>query len=425
MVVPPEFLKSLTKRLGVSEGELQVLLDTLEGEDLSAIAQKLGVQRNALQKRLGEVYKKFRIEGSGPGKFAKLQKIILEEYQKQVNQQKTPEKTIDLRDAPVVGTFFDRTEELTQGTTYLIKERYPIVAICGMGGMGKSVFAVRLVEQIADDYDYIFWRNLSLRSLPTLDNLIHDLISFFNPQDTEKEGNHLSSSADLIEHFRRDRCLVILDNYESLFQSQTFAGYYQPNYESYGELIKQIAQTRHQSNLLIISRETPLELMSLVGDKLQNPMIILKGLTQNGINQLLTQKGINPDETTLNQLMKHSSGHPVALNQLAFTVQTLFDGNLPDLLKQDTIFISEIMSNYLSKQLDHLSALEREIIEQLAVVSEGLTLTEIQNTLSQVNNLSEVMTALSSLNRRYLLEKVTHGTSTRFTIIPILKQYVN
>lgn len=33
MVVPPEFLKSLTKRLGVSEGELQVLLDTLEGED--------------------------------------------------------------------------------------------------------------------------------------------------------------------------------------------------------------------------------------------------------------------------------------------------------------------------------------------------------------------------------------------------------
>ena len=322
----------------------------------------------------------------------------------------------------MVGTFFDRTEELTQGTTYLIKERYPIVAIWGMG---KSVFAVRLVEQIADDYDYIFWRNLSLRSLPTLDNLIHDLISFFNPQDTEKEGNHLSSIADLIEHFRRDRCLVILDNYESLFQSQTFAGYHQPNYESYGELIKQIAQTRHQSNLLIISRETPLELMSLVGDKLQNPMIILKGLTQNGINQLLTQKGINPDETTLNQLMKHSSGHPVALNQLAFTVQTLFDGNLPDLLKQDTIFINEIMSNYLSKQLDRCSALEREIIEQLAVVSEGLTLTEIQNTLSQVNNLSEVMTALSSLNRRYLLEKVTHGTSTRFTIIPILKQYVN
>jgi hypothetical protein len=93
MVVPPEFLKSLTKRLGVSEGELQVLLDTLEGEDLNAIAQRLGVQRNALQKRLGEVYKKFQIEGAGPGKFAKLQKIILEEYQKQINDlQKEAEK---------------------------------------------------------------------------------------------------------------------------------------------------------------------------------------------------------------------------------------------------------------------------------------------------------------------------------------------
>jgi len=430
MVVPPEFLKKFTKRLGVSESELEVLLDTLEGEDLNTIAQKLGIQRNALQKRLGEVYKKFRIEGSGPGKFAKLQKILLEEYQKQLNDLKTAnQKTsaIEWKEAPVVGTFFDRASALTQVQDWLTKERLPLMAILGMGGVGKSVFAVKVVESIAQHYDYILWRNLSLHSLPSLSTLITDLITHFrSSQEIENNPENPSLIADLIEHLRRDRCLIILDNYETLFQPKNFAGYYQSGYENYRELFKQITQTRHQSNLLLISRETPLELMSLMGNNVASGMITLKGLTENGIKELLTEKGIEDiDRNTISQLIKNYSGHPVAINQLAITSQTLFNGNLNDLLQQNTIFVGEIISSYFSEQIERLSPLEKEIIEHLALASEGLTLTEIQNHLSASHDLSHIMTALSSLNRRCLLEKLNNNDKiTQFTLMPMLKKYL-
>lgn len=424
MVIPPEFLKKFTKRVGVSDSELEVLLDTLEGEDLSAIAQKLGIQRNALQKRLGEVYKKFRIEGSGPGKFAKLQKILLEEYEKYIRQgnpDSTESNHFQWGDVPIVSTFCDRATELTQAQKFLIQERFPLVAVLGMAGMGKSVFTVRLVEQIASNYDYVIWRNLSLRSVPTLESLLTDLMRCFQ---SSQESDTQPVIADLIQQLQRDRCLVILDNFESLFQPQNFAGYYQSGYENYGELLKQITQTHHQSSLLLLSRETPLELMSLTGGTSTTPMITLKGLTRDGIEQLLSEKGLNcQDDTIFSQLLDHYSGHPVAINELAITVQTLFAGNFNDLLQDNSIFVGEIMSHYFSQQLQRLSPLEKEVIEHLA--SESLTLKEIQNSFSENKDLSYLMAALNSLNRRCLLEKLTDNDITRFTIIPSLKKYIS
>jgi len=431
MVVPPEFLRSLTKRLGVSDSELEVLLNTLEGEDLSAIAQRLGVQRNALQKRLGEVYKKFRIEGAGPGKFAKLQKIILEEYQKQVHHlQKETEKSeknhIDWGEAPVVGTFFGRTTELRTLQQYLREERCPLVALLGMGGIGKSAIATRLVEKMADDYDYIIWRNLALRSRPTLETLLRDLIACFrHSQQVDTTSQDSPLIADFIQELRTSRCLVILDNFESLFQTKNFASYYQPGYENYGEFLKQVAQTRHQSSVLLLSRETPLELMALAGDELPTRVMKVKGLAEPTVRELLNQKGIAVcDLNVLYQLMTDYSGHPVAINQLITTVQTLFDGYLGDLLEENTIFVGEMLAQYFTEQLQRLSVLEQQVIDPLAVATSGLTLKEIQSQLPEINDLSYVMTALNSLNRRCLLEKLTENQITRFTLIPTLKKYV-
>ncbi|MFP4134995.1 MAG: NACHT domain-containing protein [Halothece sp.] len=430
MVIPPEFLKKFTKRLGVSDGELEVLLDSLEGEDLSAIAQRLGIQRNALQKRLGEVYKKFNIDGTGPGKFAKLQKILLEEYEKYINnregnQDSTESNHFQWGDAPVVKTFADRATELTQAQDFLIQERSPLVAVLGMAGIGKSVFAVRLVEQIASNYDYVIWRNLSLRSVPILETLLTDLMRCF-PSSQETEADTPPVIGDLIQQLQRDRCLIILDQFETLFQENNWAGYYQSGYENYGELLKQITQTHHQSSLLLLSRETPLELISLTGGTPTTAMITLKGLTRDGIEQILSEQGLNcQDDTIFSQFLDHYSGHPVAINELAITVQTLFAGNFKDLLQDNSIFVGEIMSHYFSQQLQRLSPLEKEVIEHLALTSEGLTLQDIQNNCSEKKDLSYIMAALNSLNRRCLLEKFTDKETTRFTIIPSLKKHIS
>ncbi|MGI0479460.1 hypothetical protein ACN4EE_01585 [Geminocystis sp. CENA526] len=81
-MIPAKFLQNITKHFGITEGESEVLNRAIQGESLDDIAKDLGISKDALQKRLGEVYKKFQIFGFGPGKLAKLQQRLVEEYQK-------------------------------------------------------------------------------------------------------------------------------------------------------------------------------------------------------------------------------------------------------------------------------------------------------------------------------------------------------
>lgn len=81
-MIPQDFLKNVTKRLGVSQTELEALEEALKGQNVDEIASKLEVTREAIQKRLGEIYKKFQIPGRGPGKLTRLQQQLMEEYQK-------------------------------------------------------------------------------------------------------------------------------------------------------------------------------------------------------------------------------------------------------------------------------------------------------------------------------------------------------
>lgn len=81
-MIPTKFLQNITKHFSITEGESEVLSRAIQGESIDDIAKDLGISKDALQKRLGEVYKKFQIFGFGPGKLAKLQQRLVEEYQK-------------------------------------------------------------------------------------------------------------------------------------------------------------------------------------------------------------------------------------------------------------------------------------------------------------------------------------------------------
>ncbi|MFP3423338.1 hypothetical protein R0K19_28645, partial [Bacillus sp. SIMBA_161] len=73
---------------------------------------------------------------------------------------------------------------------------------------------------------------LSLRGIPSLETLLRDLMACFrHSQEIETNDDHPPLIADLIEEFRSSRCLVILDNFESLFQPNNLASHYQAGYE--------------------------------------------------------------------------------------------------------------------------------------------------------------------------------------------------
>ena len=65
---------------------------------------------------------------------------IAENTQPQIHQ--------DLRDAPDISSFYNRTSELATLQEWILQERCCLVAILGIRGIGKTAIALHLLPQI-------------------------------------------------------------------------------------------------------------------------------------------------------------------------------------------------------------------------------------------------------------------------------------
>jgi len=131
---------------------------------------------------------------------------------------------IDLGDAPEILTFYDRTSQLTTLENWVLANRTHLITILGLAGSGKSAIALQLIPQIHHQFDCIIWR--SLRNSPPLSALETDLIKFLG----DRQQTELPS---IIEYLRSYRCLIVLDDVQTIFSSQQLAGRRYRNSRSY------------------------------------------------------------------------------------------------------------------------------------------------------------------------------------------------
>src|SRR6266496_6141783 len=52
----------------------------------------------------------------------------------------------------------------------------------------------------------------------------------------------------VLTHLRASRCLIVLDNLETLFRPGATTGEYLPGYQDYGQLLRGLATTAHRSS---------------------------------------------------------------------------------------------------------------------------------------------------------------------------------
>lgn len=84
----------------------------------------------------------------------------------------------DLSEAVDVSSFYGRTTELALLEQWILQDNCRLIALLGMGGIGKTALSVKLAHQIKDKFDYITWR--SLRHAPPINYLIAQLIQFLS-----------------------------------------------------------------------------------------------------------------------------------------------------------------------------------------------------------------------------------------------------
>jgi hypothetical protein len=336
---------------------------------------------------------------------------------KQTLETKTSNRA-DWDDAIDVSIFYGRTQELTTLQTWIIQDRCRLVTLLGMGGIGKTSLSVKLSEEIQREFDCLIWR--SLRDAPPIDEFLTTLIQFLSQeQDLNLPTSTGGKLSRLIELLKRSRCLIILDNFETVLQSSKRAGTYRKGYEMYGELLNRLGEIAHQSCLVLTSREKPQEIATLEGDRLPVRTLPLAGLDVAAGQYILDAKGLQGAVDDLEQLVAHYRGNPLALKMAASSIQDLFAGDIAHFLAQGSVAFIGI-GHLLQQQCDRLPPLEKTIMNWLAINREPVTLADLQSDLVTELPKPQLLGVLESLRWRSLIE----SSSTGFTQQPVVMESV-
>src|SRR6266702_2021018 len=184
---------------------------------------------------------------------------------------------VEWGDALDVPSFYGREPELATLSRWMVQERCRVVSVVGLGGIGKSALVTSAMHQLADHFQVVIFR--SLRDAPSCDALLEGCLQVLAPQSLAQAPQSLERRLRLLlEELRSRRVLLVLDNLESLLSEGEVLGRLRPGFEAYGRLLRQVAQTAHQSCLLLTSREKPAELHALEGSRTPVRALRLAGL---------------------------------------------------------------------------------------------------------------------------------------------------
>ena len=336
----------------------------------------------------------------------------------------TPENTEpqirqDLRDAPDISSFYDRTSELATLQQWIVHDRTRLVAILGLSGIGKTNLALHLIPQIQHQFEYIIWR--SLGASPTLHNTLKSLLKFLsNPPETELPASTDELLSLLIDKLRSHRCLIILDDVQTILSSRQIAGNYRPEYENYSTLFKRIGETCHNSCLIINSWEPPREIVALNRENARVRTLRLNGLGA-AAGEILREKGLLEPEKW-ETLINTYRGNPLWLKIVAAMIQELFSSRVAEFLKYDTLFLGDELKAKLQQQCDRLSELEKQVMCCIANEIEPVSISKLlENVQLSPDDLCK---ALLSLGNRALIEKQEQDNQALFSLSPVLRQYM-
>lgn len=459
-----ERLKTQAIERGVSERELETLLLALEGRSSQEIANMLGLSDIAVRKRLGEVYRKFGVIGRGPGKLAELKRIfnlpssfsissVVPARRFQISHpihiDPTPEKTIKPHDwgkAPHGFALVGREQEVTQLKDWILDKKYRLITVLGSSGIGKTSLSVHVGREIDPQFEYVIYRSLHRYSgnPPTPTELLWDWLSVFRGKTYPIKETNLDVLFDeLLERLTAHRTLIILDDIEGLFSTDSARLYYKDNYWDYKELFKIIGETEHKGCLILNSVSKPtgvsqIESVDYVGS------LQLSGLDSSAVVEFfkdynLSMEDVKPAkrENVLKMTAELTMNNtPLLLLILAKVIQTTTN-DIEEFFNAPTRYISNpyLVITSLAEMVESLKPEEKAIFLYVLNQSQAVSLsaldTYINSEKAKEANPSNatIFSILTTLTSKNLLAKqdlkTDIGLQPHYQVNPLFFKYLN
>lgn len=316
---------------------------------------------------------------------------------------------IDWSEAPDIESFYGRDRELVQLEQLITKERCKLVTVVGIGGIGKTSLLLALADRIQSEFEYLIWR--SLHTQLSVISLLDSILSKFD--QTVLEDIH-QGATQLINQLQKHRCLLILDSLEAVLSKKEEA-------DRYAQLIQQLSLSRHQSCILIASREKPKWIET---DGKAVGYLNLQGLRKPDALELLKSKGFTGKELGLSPLIQMYRGNPLALKLVIPLIESVFAKNVAAFLNENTLVIGDRLQAILKQQLEQIFDLERDILYWLAIWQEPISFCRLQSHLLISVDPATVLEGIAALERRSLLEKWITVDEVSFTLQPLVMKIV-
>ncbi len=325
----------------------------------------------------------------------------------------------DWGDAPDVRMFHGRETELVETERWILAEGCRVLAILGIGGVGKTALAAKLASRIVHDFDYVIWR--SLRNAPPVDAVLADIIQCLSDHKESVLPESIEMRLGRLIHYLRARhALVVLDNVEVILGEAGSVGRYRTGFEAYGRFIELVGQTEHQSCLILTSREKPEAVARLEGPALPVRSFRLGGLSPQGGRLILKDKGLSGSDKDCEGLAEHYSGNPLLLNIVAETIREVYHGSLVQFLEHGMPVFNGVQ-DVLNEQFERLAELEQAVMFWLAIEREATTQEGLMESLVPPRTHQDLLEAVKSLRRRSMIESSRDG----FSLQNVIMEYVS
>lgn len=340
---------------------------------------------------------------------------------------------LDWDGAPDASAVYDRDETANVLKSWILDDACRLVLITGLGGVGKTDFVTCLgrggnqssapssvlSSGIHGSFEFVIWRSL-LNATPP-EELFDDLLGVLQPNTHIASNKVHPKVQNLLRCFQEQRCLIILDNVETILSSGDASIGYLDGYEAYGTFFEQIAKAAHQSCLLLTSREKPRAVAELEGSKRRIRSLSLTGLRVDGARKIFSSIGrFFGTDSDWQQIAWCYGGNPLALELAARHIEQVFNGDLAAFLKSGRTIFSDL-SELLDWHLDRLTKAELELVYWFAIEREPVKFELLRENLVSIGSQEKIASTLQSLQRRLPLEKNSRGD---FSLQPVLIEHV-